>query len=84
MSLLRHGQRLQALKDGLRLEDHAFAATEGSVVHGAMAVMGEGAQVVGLDGGLSRAQRALQNAVVEGAAKELRKEGDDIEAHELV
>ena len=38
-------QRFDAIEDWLRLEDHAFSAAEGTVVHGAMAVVGEVAQV---------------------------------------
>ena len=38
-----------ALEDGLRQEDHAFAAAEGTVVHGAVAVVGPVAEVVGVD-----------------------------------
>ena len=39
-------QRLDAIEDGLGLENHAFAAAKGTVVYGAMAVVGEVAQVV--------------------------------------
>ena len=42
----RHSQRLQALKDRFRLQDHAFAAAEGAVIHGAVPVVGGIAQVV--------------------------------------
>ena len=45
----RRSERFDAVKDGLGLDDHAFAAAEGTVVHGAMAVVGEVAQVVGGD-----------------------------------
>jgi hypothetical protein len=72
---------LEALEDGLRLEDHAFAAAEGAVVDGAMAIMGEGAEVVSMGLCLTLAECALENAVVEGATEELGKDGDDVEAH---
>ena len=47
-------------EDGLGLEDHAFAAAEGAVVDGAMAVVGEGAQVVGGDGDLAGERARLR------------------------
>ena len=70
-----------ALEDGLRLEDHAFAATEGAVVDGAVAVVGPVAEVVRVDGGKAGAERALEDAVAERALKEAGKEGDEVEAH---
>ncbi len=42
-------QRVEAVEDGFGLEDHAFAAAEGPVVDGAVAVVGKGAEVVGAD-----------------------------------
>ncbi len=36
-------------KNGLALEDHAFSAAERTVVHGAMAIVGPGAEIVDAD-----------------------------------
>src|ERR1700744_4609405 len=66
----RDAQRLDALKDGLRLEDHALATAEGAVVDGAMSVVGPVAEVMGVDRGEARAQRALEDAVAERALEE--------------
>jgi hypothetical protein len=74
-------ERLEALEDGLGLEDHAFAAAEGAVVDGAMAIMGEGAEVVGVGLCLTLAECTLEDAVIEGATEELGKDSDDVEAH---
>ena len=74
-------ERLDALKDGLRLEDHALATAEGAVVNGAMAVVGPVAEVMGVDRRKAGAQRALEDAVAERALEEAGKEGDEVEAH---
>ena len=74
-------ERFDAVKDGLGLEDHAFAAAEGTVVHGAMAVVGEVAQVVGGDVDRAAGDGPAQDSVVERAGEEVGEDGEDVEAH---
>ena len=54
---------LEALEDGLGLENHALATAEGTVVNGAVAVVGEGAEVVGVGAGEAGAQGARDDAM---------------------
>jgi hypothetical protein len=63
-------ERLDALEDGLGLEDHAFAAAERAVVDGAMAVVGEVAQVVGGDLDCAGGDGPAEDSVVERAREE--------------
>ena len=53
----------EAVPDGLGLEDHAFAAAEGAVVYGAVAVVREGAEVVGVDLDEAGGDGAAEDAV---------------------
>src|SRR6476660_4008685 len=74
-------ERFDGLKERLRLEDHAFAAAERPIVHGAMAVSRELAQVLDVnlhDAGFSR---AANDSVIQRASEELRKDGDEVKAH---
>ena len=73
--------RLQATHQGLHQHDHAGAAAKGPVIHppiGALGVIAQGPQV------------QLDQALLKGAAghahllegpEQLRKQGDDVEAH---
>ena len=74
-------ERGQGLGQRLGLQHHAFAAAEGAVVDGAMAVVGEVAQIVDAHLDQSFGQRAAQNAVLEDAGEEAGKDGDDLKAH---
>jgi hypothetical protein len=74
-------QRFEALEDGLGLQDHALAAAKGAVIDGAMTVVGEGAEVVGVDLSDALAEGARDDTVAERASEELREDGDDVEAH---
>jgi hypothetical protein len=67
--------------DGLGLQDHAFAAAEGAVVYGAVAVVGEVAEVEGVGAGQPRAKGPRNDAKIEWAAKKVGKDGEDVEAH---
>ncbi len=71
---------LDGSEERFGFEDHAFSATEGTVVHGAMFVFGPGAEVVEVDGGFAGVEGALEDSEAEGAIEELGKDGDDIEA----
>jgi hypothetical protein len=77
----RRAQRLDALEDGLGLENHAFAAAEGTVVYGAMAVVGEVAQIVSGDLDRAGGDGAAENSVVERAGEKTGEDGEDVEAH---
>ena len=68
-------------KMGWGLKAHAFAAAEGTVVHGAMAVVGEVAQVVGGDVARAAGDGPAQDSVVERAGEEVGEDGEDVEAH---
>ena len=80
------GQGLEAVEDGLGFEDHALAAAEGTVVDGAVTVVGKGAEVVDVGAGQAGAERARDHAVAQDAlvgegAEEVGKDGEDVEAH---
>jgi len=75
------GEGFEAVEDGLGLEDHALAAAEGTVVDGAVAVVGEGAEVVGVGLCDAGAKGAGDDAVGERAGEEAGKDGEDVEAH---
>jgi hypothetical protein len=91
LGLGREGEGFEGFVDGLGLEDHALAATEGTVVYGAVTVVGEGAEVVDVGAGEAGAEGSGDDAVAEDAlgldarggegAEELRKDGEDVEAH---
>ena len=70
-----------ALEEGFGFEDHAFASAEGTVVYGAVTVVGELAEIVGGNLQFAAAEGAAENAVVEGSAEKVGEEGDDVEAH---
>lgn len=81
-------ERFDAIEDGFGLEHHAFAAAEGTIVDGAMTVMREAAEIVGVDFGGAFAQATRDNAEIQHtrgcrvrAAKEGGEDGDDVEAH---
>jgi hypothetical protein len=68
-------------EERLGLKHHAFTAAEGAVVHGAVAVVRERAEVVDADFDQAGVLRAAQDAVVERAAEEVGEDGDEVEAH---
>jgi len=74
-------ERFDGFKQRFWLEDHAFAAAEGAIVDGAMAVFGEFAQVLNVDVDDLGFAGATHDAVFEGAAEELGEDGDQVEAH---
>ena len=78
----RQGEGLEAVKDRLGLEDHAFAAAKWAVVHGAVAVVGKSAEVVGVEVDEPCADGSSDDAVIERAGEERREDGDEVEAHE--
>src|ERR1019366_754084 len=74
-------ERFHGFEQRLWLQHHALAAAEGAVVHGPMAVMGEGAQVVDADVHQFGFARTAHDSVVERADKEIGKDGYDVELH---
>src|SRR5579872_4072320 len=83
VSLLARGDAkcLDALEQRLGLKYHAFAAAEGAVVHGLVAVFGEFAQVLNADLDQSRLTCAAYDSVVERSLEESGKDGDNIDFH---
>ena len=71
----------EGLGQRLGLEDHALAAAEGAVIHGAVAVMGEGAQVVRREFDVPLGQSAAEDSVFEEAGEEGGEDGDNVEPH---
>src|SRR5579863_2060956 len=74
-------QSLDGAKQRLRLKHHARAAAERAIVHRPVAVVGGIAQIVQPDISVAAGTGALQEAVIQNAAKELREYGDDVENH---
>ena len=79
----RDGQRLDGFGERFRFEHHAFAASKGTVVDGAVAVVGEAAQVVHGDADRPGGEGAGDDSVFQDAGEEARKDGDDVELHVL-
>src|SRR5205814_5702590 len=73
-------EALHRAQEGLRFHDHARAAAEGLVVHGTMAVVGEAAQVVDVDGDEPGLHRAVHDPVLERRLEHAREDGDDVES----
>ena len=67
--------------EGLGFEDHAFASAKGTVVDGAVTVVGEVAEVVGADFYEAGGDGALDDSVLEDAGEEAGEDGDDVESH---
>jgi hypothetical protein len=74
-------ERLDAVEDGFGLEHHAFAASEGAVVDGAVTVMREAAEVVDVRFREAFTEGTRDDSELKWTNKEVRKDGDDIEAH---
>jgi hypothetical protein len=74
-------QRFDGLEKRFGLEDHAFAAAEGTIINGAMAILGEFAEILDVNLDETRFSGAAEDAVVQRANEELRKNRDEIEAH---
>ena len=68
-------------EDGRGFEQHAFAAAEGPIVDGAMPVVRPGAEVVDVDLDQAGFGGFGDDAVLEGALKEVGEDGEDAEDH---
>src|SRR5262249_9477070 len=73
--------RFHRAEHRLGLEHHAFAAAARPIVHRLMAVAGPIAQIVKADVEQPGVFGALHHAEVEGAGKEFRENGEDVEDH---
>ena len=76
----RNPQSFNTFKDWFRLQHHTFAAAEGSVIHGAVAVVGKRPQVVDDYFYQSRFTGAPDNSVIERSAEKVWKDGNDVAA----
>src|ERR1051326_8845643 len=74
-------QRLDTFEDRLRLQHHTFAAAKRTIIDGLVTVLGKRAQVMNRDIYQSLLPRTTQYAEIEWPAKEVGKDGDDVEAH---
>ena len=74
-------ERFDSLEQRLRFQHHAFAAAERAVVHGAMAVVRERAQVVHAHVHQASFARAPHDSVIERTGKKIRENGYDVKLH---
>jgi hypothetical protein len=72
---------LEAFEDGLRLEHHSLAAAKRPVVYGAMAIVRERPQIVYANFNEPGIARPAHDTVIQWPAKEVRKNGNDLELH---
>ncbi len=68
-------------EERLGLQEHAFAAAEGPVVHSAVQIVRPVAQVVQMDFERARLGGPGDHAVFERSCKELRKDGEEVKLH---
>ena len=77
----RDAERGEGFGEGFGFEHHAFTAAEGTIIDGAMAVVGEVAQIERFHRHQSLGLGAAHDAVLEDAGEEGWKDGDDVKAH---
>jgi hypothetical protein len=75
-------QRLHARNDRSRHEEHPGTAAVGPVIDLPVDALGKVAEVRQPDVDQARPSRAAQQASFEEAREHVRKEGDDIDAHD--
>src|SRR5207245_3661038 len=73
-------QSLGSFEQRLGLQHHSFAAAKRTVVHGAVAVTRESAQIVHRDFHQAGLARPAHNPVVERPLEKLRENGADVKA----
>ena len=66
-------QRFHSLEQRLGLEHHAFAPAKRTIVHGAMAIMREFAQILHVNMDQAGFSRTAHNAVIERPGEKFRK-----------
>ena len=76
-------QAVDAAFDGLDLHHHAGKASEGVIVHAAVLVLGVVAQVVDVNFGQALVLCPLHDGAVEEALNHLRKNGNNVYAHNV-
>ncbi len=67
-------QSFNTFKDRFRLQHHAFAASEGAVIHGAVPVVRKSPQIVDFDRCQTRFPGPANNAIIQRPAKKVRKD----------
>ena len=77
-------ERFDGFEKRFGFEDHSFAAAERAIVNGLVAVFGELAQILNVNVDKACFAGAANDAVIERAGEEFRKNGDEIEAHLFV
>jgi hypothetical protein len=76
-------ERFDCFEEWFGLKNHTFAAAEGAIVDGAMAVFGEFAQILDVDVDDGGFAGATDDAVLERAGEEFGEDGNQVEAHRL-
>src|ERR1700722_17124477 len=76
-----HIHRFDTFKDRFRLEHHALAAAEWAVIHGLVAVMRKGPQIVDFDCHQAGFPSPANDSVIQWSAKEIRKDRDHVDLH---
>jgi len=74
-------EALERFGKRFRFQDHAFAAAERAIVHSAVAVVSELAQIEDANRDKGIGLGAAHDAVLEKARKESREDGENVEAH---
>ena len=78
----RHSvERLQTFKDRFRLQDHALAAAERAVIHGAVLVFRKRPQIVNVDFHQARFPCPADNSVIQRPAKKVGKDRENVDLH---
>ena len=77
-------ERFHGGEDRLAFHDHPLASAVRHVVGRAVLVRGPVAQIVALNLGEAASLSALHHALAEGRGRNLREEGEDVDAHEEV
>src|ERR1700722_16004645 len=76
-----HIHRFDTFKDRFRLEHHALAAAEWAVIHGLVAIMRKGPQIVDFDSYQAGFFSPADDSVIQRSAKEIRKDRDNVDLH---
>jgi len=74
-------QVLDCAKDRLWFEHHSFASTEWPIINHVMAVVSEIAQIMDRDLYKTSFFRPANNAVIERAGEEFRKDSNNVNSH---
>jgi hypothetical protein len=72
---------IKGFKQWFGAHDHAWAAAEGRIIDGAMAVVGVVAEIVNLDMGETRSLGTTDDACTKYGLEHFREDGDDVNFH---